>query len=86
MRRWHLGLTCSCSLAVALALTASPAAAEPVQTTLTADANTVGLVAFPGRPRRSIGRRGPGAGGRSARRHLGFRGARASPWPCTPGT
>ncbi len=46
MRTWHRGLLCSCALGVAFAIAASPVGAEPVQTTLTADANTVGLWRF----------------------------------------
>ena len=84
MRMWHRGLLCSCALEVAFAIAASPAAAEPVQTTFTADANTVGLWRFQEGQGVSIGLRGPppeavlcGA--------TWVPGATASPWPCNPG-
>ena len=83
MRMWHLGLFCSCSLVVALAV--PPAAAELVQTTLTADAHTVGLWRFQeGHGNRSAsGGRAPAALLRGA---TWVPGARVSPWPCTPAT
>ena len=46
MRTTHFACACWCSVALAVAMTAWPAAAEPVQTALTADAATVGLWRF----------------------------------------
>lgn len=46
MRIGHPALLCSCALVGAFVIAGSPAAAEPVQTTLRADANTVGLWRF----------------------------------------